>query len=211
MENFRVNKKMYSTVLFGKYEYSDGGLICKNDIHVKYPLEWMILEVDDKNKKMLLLAKYIVDVEGFANCPIMGSGYNTSWEKSYLRYWLNSDFINTAFTAQERGLICTTHISPEKYLHKKTLDRVFLLSEKEYNQFLAGYSAEAYWSYISQNSLNEIEINAESRSWWLRTVFGDDDSKVKIINFDGQLSCSDSNVSGIGIRPAMWVKLKEHY
>lgn len=206
MNNLRLNEKTYSTVLFGNFEYSDGGWIRQNDIHVKYPLEWMILDVDDKNKKMLLLAKNIVELDGFANCPIIGRGYSTSWEKSYLRYWLNSDFINTAFTAQERTLICTTHISPQKRLQKKTLDRIFLLSEKEYRQFFDGHSAETYWLSVFEKSSNTIEITAESSSWWLRTVSEEDDSKVKVIDPDGEVSYRDSNEDETGIRPAMWVK-----
>lgn len=206
MNNLRLNEKTYSTVLFGNFEYSDGGPIRDNYIHVKYPLEWMVLDVDEKNKKMLLPAKNIVELEMFANCSIISTACSTSWEKSYLRYWLNSDFINTAFTAQERALICTTHISPQKHLQKKTLDRIFLLSEKEYRQFFTEHSAETYWSYISKEALNTIKISVESRPWWLRTVSKDDDSKVKIIEPDGEFSCSNSNADEIGIRPAMWVK-----
>lgn len=207
MDNIRLNEKTYSTVLFGKYEYSDGGLISRNIIHIKYPIEWMILDVDNKNKKMLLFAKNIVELNSFANCPIINRGYSTSWEKSYLRYWLNSDFINIAFTAQERSLICTTHISPEKHLQKKTLDRIFLLNEKEYGQFFTEHSAKTYWMYVFKEALNTVGIDVERRrSWWLRTVSEEDDSKVKVVDPNGNVSYRDSNEDEIGIRPAMWVK-----
>lgn len=206
MKNPRLREKTYPTVLFGNYEYSDGGWVLSNDIHVKYPLEWMVLDVDNKNRKMFLLAKHIVEVEGYADCPILGSGYSTSWEKSYLRYWLNSDFINSAFTVQEKARICTTYISPEKRLQKKTLDRIFLLSEKEYREYLTDDSAATYRSGVFKEALNTMQISAERWSWWLRTVSEKDDSQVKIIDVNGKLSYSDSNANEIGIRPAMWVK-----
>lgn len=43
-------------------------------MYIRQPIEWLVLAKDIKNGKALLLSKYVLDWEGFANCPIGGSG-----------------------------------------------------------------------------------------------------------------------------------------
>ncbi|WP_406038920.1 DUF6273 domain-containing protein [Succinimonas sp.] len=68
------------------------------------PLEWLALRVtDDKNcetASALLISRYALDAREFHH-----EGSGASWEKSDLSYWLNGEFLNTAFSFAERERI----------------------------------------------------------------------------------------------------------
>ena len=197
-------RKVYTSIYFGNFEFNDGfsGL--------KQPLEWFVLDVDEVNNKVLLLSRSLVDLEGYANCPIFGNGYKTSWSTSYLRIWLNSDFFDKTFNAEEKTLICPTHISPMKRLHKKTLDRVFLLSETEYKKYFPDGYGKTYIRNISIITPKLVEVKFEKWDWWLRDVSEHDDSLVKCVSASGdEIFLADSNSNEHGVRPAMWVKYDE--
>lgn len=173
-------------------------------------MEWFVLDIDEVNNKMLLLSKSVVDWEVFADCPVLGEGYKTSWNTSYLRSWLNSDFLDKTFTAEEKKLICTTHISPIKRLDKKTLDRVFILNEIEYKKYFPDGSGKAYIKYIREITNKSAEVDIEEWRWWLRDVSQYDDSLVKCVSsFGNEIYLVDSNADDVGVRPAMWIKYDE--
>ena len=114
----------YPTFFYGRYFVSDGGKPI--DTYVRHPIEWFVLCIDSENNRALLLSKYALDWEGFADCPIFGHGYETSWQTSYLRSWLNDGFYKESFSAEEQRLILP---SPE------TSDKIFLLSADEVRKY----------------------------------------------------------------------------
>lgn len=81
-----------NTIKFGKYEQDNNVENGKEDI------EWIVVTVDDNSA--LLLSKYILDDIEYHND--MGI---TTWEDSYIRKWLNSDFYNDAFDEDEKKLV----------------------------------------------------------------------------------------------------------
>ena len=202
-----INQTPFPSLFFGEFEYSDGGWIEKNSIHVYYPLQWLILDDDQDNRKMLLLSKDFVALEGFANCPILGTGYKTSWKDSYVRQWLNEYFFTKAFNNKQKSAICTTQISPTKQGHRKTLDRIFLLSKHEYEKYFADFPSKANYLSVIKDSSDTIKIvNDDYWSWWLRDISPDDDSLIQAVSYDGELYYFDSNSAEVGVRPAMWIK-----
>ncbi len=78
-------------ILFGSYPQSADG-------NEKSPIQWDLL--DDTIDGLILISKYILDA-----VPYQESGENTSWRETSLCHWLNHDFLNTAFTEEERERI----------------------------------------------------------------------------------------------------------
>lgn len=130
-------------IVYGSYE-QDGD---KNN--GPEPIEWEVLDVDDN--RALLVSRYVLD------CQPYNDYYGSiTWKYCSLRKWLNSKFLKTAFTAEERVRIPTVVLSnPDNPVFGtdgggNTRDRVFLLSVDEILEY---YTFEEW---------NEDE----QRGWW---------------------------------------------
>ena len=111
-------------VVFGNYE-QDG-----NDSNGAEPIEWEVLGTDDTG--VLLISRYILDCRQYD--PNMTS---VTWGSCDLRIWLNTDFLNTAFTLKEQQSILeasSANTANEYYstdAGNDTKEKVFILSAKE--------------------------------------------------------------------------------
>lgn len=201
MEKLR-NAKAGEYVLFGSYEQD-------NDItNGRENIEWLILEVT--GEKTLVISKYGLD------CRQYNAGYtDVTWENWYLRKWLNSTFINLAFSADEMAMIPTVTVSADKNPKysmnpgEATQDQVFLLSITEANRYFPSDSArqcKATRYAVAQGvSVNNSNGNCW---WWLRSP-GEEQSKAAEVYSDGNIGESGSTISpnSHAIRPAMWIDL----
>lgn len=100
------------TVRIGRFE-QDGNL--ENGAE---EIEWYV--VDYKDGKYFLVSKYLLEEMRYAE-----SNQDKVWETSLIRAYLNGEFLETAFSEQERQYIAPTAL-PEG-----VTDRVFLLSKKD--------------------------------------------------------------------------------
>ena len=114
-------------VTFGRYE-QDG-----NEENGPEEIEWVVLDVQDG--KALLLSKYGLEAK-----PYNTEYTDVTWETCTLRAWLNSDFLNKAFSTEEQSAILTTTVdnsSSQGYNDlisidgNNTQDKIFLLSYAE--------------------------------------------------------------------------------
>ena len=105
------------------------------------PIEWLVLDAQDG--KALLISRYGLDAHRFDASTYQG------WDKSEIREWLNSTFLNIAFTDKEQECIVTTTVKTSNnadwaaFAKKKgwsydsldggfdTQDKIFLLSLEE--------------------------------------------------------------------------------
>ena len=210
-----------SLVTFGHYEQD------KDEANGQEEIQWMVLDRD--GDRALLLSKYGLDAKQ----------YNTkytkvTWETCTLRQWLNSTFLDTAFTAEEQEAILETEVdnSPEQGYEKwrstnsgnNTVDRIFLLSYAEANKYLgvtyedggnvkARVSPTKYASYLHAWSKRELltEDGDYAGRWWLRTP-GRHPNRACHVHSTGALR--DSHVTSnnylfgvMTVRPAMWIKV----
>ena len=94
------------------------------------PIKWRILK--QTGDMAVLLADRMPDT-----CPFNDSYNDTSWSDSFLRRWLNSEFLNRAFTESEKEAIVETDVRNDANYYfgtdcgPDTRDRVFILSESE--------------------------------------------------------------------------------
>ncbi|MCF0120775.1 MAG: hypothetical protein HUJ65_03970, partial [Oscillospiraceae bacterium] len=129
------------------------------------PIEWIVLEYDAASGQALLLSKYALEAKAFHD----GEAYPT-WEKSDIRAWLNGEFLNAAFTAEEQSAIAETALTTSENAlwtgisaaeggepaavggGADTNDKVFLLSTEDVLGMLGFASAEEALSAITADA-----------------------------------------------------------
>ena len=190
-------------------------------------IEWQVLDV--RYGQALLIARYGLDTK-----PYNRESESVTWETSSLRRWLNSTFLEKAFTEEERELILETEVdnSPEQGYPvwqgtnsgNNTIDRLFLLSYAEANKYLGvtyedGENVKARVAptkfATSRRAWSKRELRTEDGDyagrWWLRSP-GRHPNRACHVHSTGALR--DSHVTSYNylfgvmtVRPAMWIRV----
>lgn len=196
-----------NTYCFGSYQqdYENTG--------EKEPVEWIVL---DKNKSsVLLLSKKGLEIQ-----PFNSTNHHVTWETCALREWLNTTFIQQAFSEEEQALIQETTVKQTKNPKYKndpgnpTVDKVFILSCNEVKKYFKTEDniccqPSDYAIYQSTCTEGKTLIGNDTCSWWLRTP-GYSLSTACYVALDGVISffgpLGKKNLTCV--RPALWVKMK---
>lgn len=175
-------------------------------------VEWIVLA--KKDGKALLISKYCLDAKEYDKNE---NNESVTWENSTLRQWLNSCFINEAFTDEEKALICGTHLqntdNPKWGTNggSNTTDKVFLLSIDEATRYFASDKARMAEAtdYAKEQGIYVSGKNGNSW-WWLRSL-GRNNSDAAYVDIGGSVRNygSYANDGESGVRPAMWVNIGE--
>ncbi|MCR5660965.1 MAG: DUF6273 domain-containing protein [bacterium] len=114
------------------------------------PIEWLVL--DNDGKEALLLSRFGLDCKPFHHEKV-----DISWRDCDLRKWLNSDFLDEAFTDDEKRCIAESNTGNDK---DETLDKVFCLSLDE---------AYKYFGDVSENMgcKERWHTDIEETDWWV--------------------------------------------
>ena len=185
-------------------------------------ISWLVLDAQDG--RALLLSEYLLD-----RIPYHNTLEGVTWETSDIRRWLNNEFYNR-FTAAERTRIAETYVINNNLSRtgarggNDTVDKIFLLSIEEMEQYFGGISADLVFSKLLQDPYSTETKEAQRAygvaremrrayfetgdygDWWLRSpegtwgiaalVWGNGRQAGRVVNYDD-----------VGIRPAMWVYL----
>ena len=173
-------------VKFGSYWKDNAG---------KKHLKWLVLA--EKDGKTLLLSKYALDCKQYNqnNCKI-------TWEECTLRKWMNSEFINNAFSEEEQQAIILTKNDTKG--SRTTEDKVFLLSIEEALEYLPKKKRKCKATpYAKQNKAFSKDNFCY---WWLRSP-GSAQNCAALVIFGGDVYDSGSYVDSayLAVRVAMWV------
>lgn len=193
------------TVLFGSYE-QDG-----DAANGKEPIEWLVLARD--GDKALLLSKYALDHQSFMPFyePVTEP---FTWESCSLRQWLNSTFLNAAFSAEEQRQLLTTTVITAPGGRKgsenpfTTEDRVFLLSDTEVYAYFSSEAATVtdYTAYaLSEDPWAGNATAPAPAIWWLRTTDGG--NHPDSVYTRGGVGEGARSYEGEYVRPAIWVDM----
>lgn len=139
-----------SYITFGTYEQDN------NKKNGQEPIEWLVLENDGES--LFVLSKYVLDGQPYSTAygENTWDAYPVTWEHCYLRTWLNSTFLTTAFSTGEQARINTSFVDntlPEEAYRfsdepltggNHTLDRVYILSYDEVIKYFP--MKEVYYS-----------------------------------------------------------------
>ena len=202
------NSKVGDIVYFGTYEQDNDTTNGKEDI------EWLVL-AKEKNRVLVISDKAL-------DCQPYNSSYTeeVTWEKCSLRKWLNNDFINAAFTAEERAKIPTVMVSTDKNPEydtdpgNATKDKVFLLSIVEVEKYFP--SNEARKCVPTEYAISNGAYTSDSYTkggkatcwWWLRSP-GYNRFDAASVNMYGNVDEEGSHVNNdtYAVRPAMWISI----
>lgn len=193
VESHHINggKKM-KCVSFGVYpQKSDGKL---------QPIEWIVLDTN-QNKK-LLLSQVCLEVKEYDK-----NHQNIRWSECSLRKWLNSEFLRSAFSEDEKKRIVESHIDNGRsniYTSSSgvggdpTIDKVFILCSNDVERYLTCDTRIAAGSLYAKKYTNNDDI----LGWWLR-----DSSYYKqpCVTASGEIFDYSKAHSPKGVRPAIWV------
>ena len=192
--------KVGDYVFFGTYEQDNKTSNGKENI------EWLVLDVVDG--KALLISKYALASEKYNN-----TSTDVTWENCTLRTWLNYDFINSAFSDEEKTKISTVTVSAHKNPDYKinpgnpTQDKVFLLSIIEANRYFTSNEKRECKATACAETRAYINSSNGNCFWRLRTP--GTRGNVAIVMSDGSVSYrgNAANYDYAAIRPAMWIDL----
>lgn len=168
---------------------------------------------DEKRAQLYDRANYFRRQNEFDKA--MGIYENVTWETCTLRKWLNNDFINTAFSADEKIMIPTVTVSADenpKYSANPgnaTQDQVFLLSITEANKYFNSNGAGQCEPTDYAVANGAFEFDSGNCCWWLRS-HGSSQNAAALGRFDGYIHNGGDRVNdGIyAVRPALWVNLE---
>ena len=196
------NIKVGSYINFGAYEQDN------NTSNGKEEVEWLVLEV--KDGKALVISKYALD------CQQYNTSYtDVTWETCTLRKWLNNDFLDAAFSADEKAMIPTVTVSADKNPDystnpgNATQDQVFLLSITGANKYFNSDSARQCeptdYAVASGAYVNSSNGNCW---WWLRSP-GYNQNRAATVYGDGGVREDGRGVynASDAVRPALWIDL----
>lgn len=191
------------TVKFGKYEQDANG---DNGYE---PLEWTV--IDRKGNKVFLVSSYCIE-----KIPYHNELVDITWDKSSLRDWLNTKFIELAFNDYEKSLLTKTYLSNNKnptYIApetgKSTFDKVFILSYYEAKHYL---KTDDLINVKATETVKALRAHVNSETgyawWWLRTP-GSANTSAMTNHFQKQFSAIGYQVNHevYTVRPCLWVEL----
>ena len=196
-----------------------------NPIWFKYePIKWNILKKEDG--KVMAITDLIIDCTWFywGNKPGNkdhngGEGYNSNYEFSDIRKWLNDYFYNVAFKEYEKELIEEVEVNNgretannvgEQYICNNTFDKVFLLSYSEVGEFYPTSNSKlCYYSDYSAITAGRRIVGDHTdvtANWLTRSPAGN--NYVYSVLYNGTLSSLKAEAHGGGIRPVLWLNLE---
>ena len=201
------NAKVGDIVYFGTYEQDNDTSNGKENI------KWLVL-AKEKNR-ILVISDKALDCQEYNS-----SDTSVTWETCTLRKWLNNDFINAAFSDDEKAMIPTVTVSADKNPEydtdpgNATKDRVFLLSIVEAEKYFT--SDEARMCVPTEYAISNGAWTSDSYTeggkatcwWWLRSP--------GYYQYDAAFACIDGDINEHGnyvyggnraVRPAMWISI----
>jgi len=171
------------------------------------PVLWQIVEENGKTATLLC-------ARGLEVKPYNGSPECVTWESSTLREWLNGEFLNSAFTEEERARLVKTRICAERNeaysteFGNDTEDTVWIPGIREAERWFGSDAERACRPTDHAREGGAYTNEAGTGWWWLRTV-GCDPYEAANVGSDGSVNADGYNVcirAGM-VRPAVVVQL----
>nr|MBQ6243038.1 zinc ribbon domain-containing protein [Lachnospiraceae bacterium] len=184
-------------VTFGSYEqdgyYGNGA----------EPIEWIIFAFNED--RVWLLSRYILDMQEFNK-----QSASITYQNSSINRWLNSAFLNSAFTASEQSqlleLDADATLNPQHQSTKQggtVYAKVALLSISEIQQYFPSESKRQAQGTPYAKTKLFVSDNGYS-PWWTRTM-GQSTNLATLVRSDGTFNYDgrDLTVDQFGVRPCI--------
>lgn len=173
----------------------DNGYYIGNTYYFKYePLTWRVLVPSEGH----VMCNKIIDSQAYQNFIYYNgseyynskgcANYASDWVTSTLRQWLNNDFYNTAFSAEEKAQIGTSHLENKStysstYDSADTYDKIFLISyydatnsAYDFNSDRTAYDTARQMKGTDYAKCQGLWVSTSSSYsgnswWWLRSPY----------------------------------------
>lgn len=207
------NENAWDKACFGSIEATFSGVSCrglytgnfvrfghfkqgKDDNQGAAPVEWLVLE--KRWDEVLLISRHSLAGRRFHDKP-----EPISWAGSGLRAWLNHEFLNTAFSAEERRDIRIFSHEDDFFGEVRTVsDYIFCLSISEACRYFRDDESRQCLPTEYARLCYGTEI------WMLRSP-GAFPDQVATVNSDGSVYSYGWNASEhFSVRPALWLSLR---
>lgn len=201
-----IQGAMESNIFFGNYWQSVKSEDAADSN--KEPVKWRVLANDG--------SLFVVSDKNLDCIEYNSSAETVTWEDCSLRKWLNSKFLDKAFTAQEQGAVLESLVVNEdgakgSEAGADTYDKVYLLSIYEVIDPELGFPTDWKDKGGTRVALNTEYTKSKramtgpdmSGAWWLRTP-GDAKNAANVFNA-GNVFVRGGNVNNFifAVRPAM--------
>ncbi len=172
----------YCYVAFGRYPYDEDGGV--------QPILWRVLQAGDGTA--YLLSEYILEVSRLHS---LAFGY-PGWEKADLNAWLQTDFVDRAFTAEEARALIT---DPE-------LGRASLPSDEDLKNRDYGFDSDRSRRTVGTPWANGRGLffyrNKGHSPYWTRTP-STRDFAHRSIKLEGNIGYLGVTADDMGVRPVI--------
>ena len=170
--------------------------------------------MDKNDDRLLVISKYALDSHRYHT-----KWTEVTWEVCGLRSWLNSEFLNTAFSEEEQKRIPVAKVSTEPNPRyntdggNDTDDQVFVLSIQEAEKYFAT-NEERQCVPTDYAKAQGVTVSTSSTGncwWWLRSPGKHNDFAARVHN-DGNVYTDGAYVypgADCPVRPALWINLGE--
>lgn len=184
------------------------------------PVIWDVVDDAGANDKRIV-SRYAIDAQHWhtssADRPDgLNTIYANNYKESSIKEWLNNDFYYTVFdiyrqknnvlNLTDNSLESTGKTTTNNYLCNDTVDKVYLLSVKEYNSYLKNKSYAPVrptdYAQIQGADVQASGSNAGYSVYWLRTPNTTKTSAIHITS-SGSSTGQESVLNVRSIRPAM--------
>ena len=196
-----IEKNIGDTIEFGSYYI--------NDSDKKEPIEWIIVDKNEEIKTELLISKYALERKKYNEVYA-----STTWQKSDIRKWLNSEFYSDAFENVGSKFILSSPVDNHKNPDYKTAeanvtyDRVFLPSYDEIKKYIKDDRLRCKPTKHFKDVGGYVDKYGYV-DWWSRTA-GDADNHVLYVSSDGDVEMKGDYVTtdDFAVRPMIRVTYK---
>ncbi len=159
-----------------------------SDARDSTPIQWRVLEI--RGDHALLLSDKALDARPYDLYRV-----DATWDICTLRAWMNTEFLDEAFTPdQQKAILVTTSDNGKEC--PPTEDKLFLLNYPEAVRYLSEQKRIAHYTqYASRKGgLSDMAFS------WTR----ESDRMINMLGTD----CTDAfQIENNAVRPAMWVSL----
>lgn len=224
INQYRPRGTGYTSSSSNSYQ-DDNGYYTGNVYYFKYePLTWRVLDPSEG----YVMCNQTIDSQAYQNFIYYNgseyynskgcANYASDWVTSSLRQWLNNSFYNTAFSAEEKEQIGTSHLENKSthssaYDSADTYDKIFLISYYDAINSAYGFNSDidAYddiarqmkgTDYAKCQGLDVVYDNSDSSYngnsllWWLRSP--DESDYVGVVYGDGRAYRGDGSFDVAG-------------
>ncbi len=195
------DKHVGDIVTFGSYPQTASGQ--------SKPIEWLILR--RASGYMLLISVYALDCRPYHEVSFfqrLMQKYNVDWSACTLRQWLNTTFLNEAFSEEEKSKILISTIkNPASQWNDTsgglaTRDSVFLLSHSEVLQLMS--ETQSRRCRPTEYAVSRGVFDHHGFCWWWLRSPGDLPSRAACVYNDGVIDCDHvSRQHRIAVRPVI--------